>query len=478
MAELSTPTLRINELVIDFTGKGAVNAHLVFYKIPRLAMDQVGKITIDWGDGSTEDVDCTIDDVELQQMASEPSFTATLTKVHRFQTHSLTRIRIHTSSGWLPLKELPEETEVIATALPTLTVGETTAIGELLPSKVFPQLVVAKDGENSPLKTIASNLFVANPDLEYFDRAFYASSIETIEADLFSPIHKIASIRELFAKSALKEIPAGLLKGVTQETLTSKAFSHCTHLEKVANPFGSAPIPYVIDDFLQGANHAFFSWVDSTRRKIMGWVRPNSTKEDAQFRFTWKATAKPQTVLHFYAIDLELDGDFLVDWGDGITERFDFEATAAISHAWKKAGLYTVTLFYPQDYAVRPFGFSRGVTAILDPLPAFHPRALRQKNDFVGWAANLRELESIAPHFFDKNPAISNLEQCFAGCVSLKDVDDDILLPLKRLTCADAMFAFCYKLEHLPKSFANFKRRTELDCYAENAPEAKNGEAK
>ncbi len=472
MAQASTPNFRIYELVIDLTGNGLVNVRLVFYKIPRYAMDQVGKITIDWGDEVTEDVDCTINDAELQQMAADETFTATLTKTHRIQMrHALARIRIRTSSGWLPLKELPKETENIVSALPTLTVGETTATGELIAAKVFPQLVSSESGERTTLKTIAGNLFVANPDLEVFDRAFFASSIETVDADLFSPFQKIASVREIFAKSNIKAIPFGLLKGATKETLCSRAFADCANLEKVENPFAEAPIPYVVDDFLLGANHTLFSWADTTRRQIMGWVRPKATKEDAAFRFTWKASGKAQTVLRFYPIDLEIDGDFLIDWGDGITERFEYETTDLISHAWKKAGLYTVTLHSPspQEYAVRPFRFSRGVVAILDPLPNFHPKALRQKDDFVGWAANLRELEAIAPRFFDNNPTIRNLEQCFAGCTNLKAVDDDIILSLKHLECADAMFAFCYKLERLPKSFANFPRQTGLDCFAESA---------
>ncbi len=478
MAELSTPTLRINELVIDLTGKGVINARILFYKIPRYAMDQVGKITIDWGDGVTEEVDCTITEAELQQMASDASFTATLEKKHPLQMRRATRIRIHTSSGWLPLKELPQETEIIATALPTLTLGETSRTGELLATKVLPELVSARNEERTALKIIAPNLFVANPDLEYFDRAFYLSSIETIDASLFAPIHKITSIRELFAKSAIRAIPFGLLRAVTKETLCSRAFADCPNLETLENPFGDSPIPYVIDNFLRGAHHALFSWTDATRRKIMGWVRPQATKEDPPFRFLWKATAKPQNVLSFYPIDLELDGDFLVDWGDGTTERFEFETTDAISHTWKKAGLYTVTLYSPKDYAVRAFRFSRGVVKILDPLPHFHPRTLREKGDFVGWAANLRELESIVPRFFDKNPSITNLEQCFAGCVSLRGIDDDIILALKELVCVDSMFAFCYELGHLPKSFASFKRNTELDCYAESAIEANEGSAK
>ena len=478
MAQASTSNFRIYELVIDLTGKGLVDARLVFYKIPRYAMNQVGKITIDWGDEVTEDVDCTITDAELQQMAADETFTATLTKTHRLQMrHDLARIRICTSSGWLPLKELPKETESIVSALPTLTIGETTAAGELIAAKVFPPLVSSENGERTTLKTIAANLFVANPDLEVFDRAFFASSIETVDADLFSPIHKIASIRELFAKSAIKVIPLGFLENATEETLCSRAFAECTNLEKVENPFEPAPIPYVVDDFLLGAHHALFSWADATRRQIMGWTRPKATKEDAAFRFTWKANTTEQTVLRFYPIDLEIDGDFLIDWGDGVIERFEFETTDAISHAWKKLGLYNVTLYSPKEYAVRPFRFSRGVVAILDPLPNFHPKALRQKDDFVGWAANLRELESIAPHFFDNNPTIRNLEQCFAGCTNLKAVDDDIILSLKHLECADAMFAFCYKLERLPKSFANFPRQTGLDCFAESGADLSKGDA-
>ncbi len=39
------------ELVIDLTATAEETASLTFYKIPRLAMDQVGDVCIDWGDG-------------------------------------------------------------------------------------------------------------------------------------------------------------------------------------------------------------------------------------------------------------------------------------------------------------------------------------------------------------------------------------------------------------------------------------------
>ncbi len=466
MKVTSKKELRALELAFDLVAAPATEVFITFFKVPRYAMDQIGSITVDWGDGSVDSVDCTISDAELQRMARDIDYTALQTTSHRVLFGSATRIRITTESGWLPLRSLPEETTRIASALPKLTCGRTDKEGNLLPAKKLPTLVQVKgENENSSLSEIPSNLFAENPELVVFDKAFFRSAIHSVDAALFNPIRKIDSLCEMFAGSALESVPEGLLGKVHPETLCTGTFAHCTNLKEVMNPFGQSTLPFVVDNFLEGAVDTLFSWAPKERRSQMGWTRPKSKETDPAMRFVWNATGKLQTVIRFYLIDSPLAGDWLIDWGDESKESVSFEGVEAISHTWEKPGRYTVSLHAPVAYPVRPFHFGSEVVEILDPLPKMHPRALKRRGNFSGWAANLRALESVTPNLFCNNPEITNLEQCFAGCIRLRDVADDILSPLRSLKCADAMFAFCYGLEKLPKSFAQFKRNTELDCF-------------
>lgn len=468
MSSTSSSQSASMELVIDLSAKASSTATFTFFKVPRLAMDQIGDISIDWGDGVLEYIDCTISEAELQRMARDPEFTAVLSISHPLISKETTRIRIFTSSGWLPLRALPKQTVEIESALPTLTTGRTNENGILLASRILPQLVETDLKKRTLLQRIPKDLFAFNPKLEIFDKAFFSSSIREVDASLFSPIQKIRSVRKLFSESALTTVPQGLLKGASFDTICTEAFSQCKNLEHVENPFDSEAIPFVVDGLLAGADHTLFFWADETRRPQMGWIRPAACPQDPAFRIEWQANGKEQPVLAFYPIDLALDGDYIIDWGDGTTQTLDFNEQDLLTHRWKKPGLYTISLHSPAPYPVRPFHCFDGVTRILDPLPRMHPRELRNKNDFAGWAANFRRLTSVSAGLFKNNPEIRNLEQCFAGCLNLEAIDDDILTPLKALSCADSMFAFCYTLERLPQSYASFPRKTELDCFTES----------
>ena len=100
-----------------------------------------------------------------------------------------------------------------------------------------------------------------------------------------------------------------------------------------------------------------------------------------------------------------------------------------------------------------------------------HVKALGERSDYCGWAAGFENLTDLPAGLFRNNPDITNLEQCFAGCVALTNVPDDIISNLPKLVCADAMFAFCYKLRRLPTSYAERPRRLELDCFCEERKE-------
>lgn len=71
----------------------------------------------------------------------------------------------------------------------------------------------------------------------------------------------------------------------------------------------------------------------------MGWVRPDANETDPAFEFEVTVKAGVDTpVVRFYPMDTAAPGDFLIDWGDGTSERIAFEATPEIRHTWEKPG--------------------------------------------------------------------------------------------------------------------------------------------
>lgn len=459
------------ELVIDLTATAEETASLTFYKIPRLAMDQVGDVCIDWGDGVLEYIDCTLSEVELQRMARDATFTPVLRVAHRGLAEAVTRIRIRTTSGFLPLRALAHQTYAIVSPLPTLTVGQTDKNGKLLPTKRLLPLIEPDESGKTALTFVAGDLFINNPNLAVLDCAFYASRIRTVDAHLFDAIENPVSIREIFARSDLEVLPEGLLSHVGPNTVCTRAFADCHALKEVSDPFAGAPVPFVVDAFLQGAPHTAFAWADPARRAQMGWVRPKAGPDDPAFRFVYKADGSNEFVLAFYETDLALPGDFWIEWGDGSSERIDFDGPATICHRWEKSGLYTVLIHWTAPYPVRPFRFFDSLVQILDPLPPMHLKALGVRGDYCGWAAGFENLTELPAGLFRNNSDITNLEQCFAGCVALTSVPDDIVSDCPKLVCADAMFAFCYKLKRLPASYARLARRLDLDCFCEESEE-------
>lgn len=239
------------ELVIDLTATAEETASLTFYKIPRLAMDQVGDVCIDWGDGVLEYIDCTLSEVELQRMARDATFTPVLRVAHRGLAEAVTRIRIRTTSGFLPLRALAHQTYAIVSPLPTLTVGQMDKNGKLLPTKRLLPLIEPDESGKTALTFVAGDLFINNPNLAVLDRAFYASRIRTVDAHLFDAIENPVSIREIFARSDLEVLPGGLLSHVGPNTVCTRAFADCHALKEVSDPFAGAPVPFVVDAFLQ-----------------------------------------------------------------------------------------------------------------------------------------------------------------------------------------------------------------------------------
>ena len=210
-----------------------------------------------------------------------------------------------------------------------------------------------------------------------------------------------------------------------------------------------------------------FAWCDKGRRQEAGWIRPHANLADPSFEFDWHAAPlSSEPIVLFYPIDLELEGDLFVEWGDGAVERIDWNSTNALSHTYAQPGVYRVKLHYTAGEEVRPFRLGRAVTAIHNALPAFHPRTVETLGDFCGWAADRRELRSIPEDLFANNPTIVNLEQAFAGCVQLTDVADGIVSMLPDLKCTDGMFAFCKSLKALPASYLASPRLPRYDCFA------------
>lgn len=443
-----------------------------FFAVPQFAAEHIGDIRIDWGDGNVTVADVAMSSDSVAEIVSGEDIMPTSSCSHRYAEDGKRTITVTTPSGFLPLKKLPYQTVSVSTALPTLTMGESDPEGRPEPSDTLPPLF-AKDPETgrASLNFICPDFLANNPNLAFFDEAFMGVSLKTVPVSLFSPCKSIKSLARTFAHSQLTAIPYGLLRHALTLSLCEETFAHCSSLRDVDNPFGDKKnLPVCLEDFMLGAAPRLFAWCDKGRRPEAGWIRPHANLADPCFEFDWHAAPlSSEPIVLFYPIDLELEGDLFVEWGDGAVERIDWNSTDALSHTYAQPGVYRVKLHYTAGEEVRPFRLGRAVTAIHNALPAFHPRTVETLGDFCGWAADRRELRSIPEDLFANNPTIINLEQAFAGCVQLTDVADGIVSMLPDLKCTDGMFAFCKSLKALPASYLASPRLPRYDCFAGEA---------
>ena len=443
-----------------------------FFAVPQFAAEHIGDIRIDWGDGNVTVADVAMSSDSVAEIVSGEDIMPTSSCSHRYAEDGKRTVTVSTPSGFLPLKKLPYQTVSVSTALPTLTMGESDPEGRPEPSDTLPPLFAMnpKTGR-SPLNFICPDFLANNPNLAFFDEAFMGVSLKSVPVSLFSPCKSLKSLARTFAHSQLTAIPYGLLRHALTLSLCEETFAHCSSLRDVDNPFGDKKnLPVCLEGFMQGAAPRLFAWCDKGRRQEAGWIRPHANLADPCFEFDWHAAPLSSApIVLFYPIDLELEGDLFVEWGDGAVERIDWNSTDALSHTYAQPGVYRVKLHYTAGEEVRPFRLGRAVTAIHNALPAFHPRTVETLGDFCGWAADRRELRSIPEDLFANNPTIVNLEQAFAGCVQLTDVADGIVSMLPDLKCTDGMFAFCKSLKALPASYLASPRLPRYDCFAGEA---------
>lgn len=443
-----------------------------FFAVPQFTAEHIGDIRIDWGDGNVTVADVAMSSDSVAEIVSGEDIMPTSSCSHRYAEDGKRTITVTTPSGFLPLKKLPYQTVSVSTALPTLTMGESDPEGRPEPSDTLPPLFAMnpKTGR-SPLNFICPDFLANNPNLAFFDEAFMGVSLKSVPVSLFSPCKSLKSLARTFAHSQLTAIPYGLLRHALTLSLCEETFAHCSSLRDVDNPFGDKKnLPVCLEGFMQGAAPRLFAWCDKGRRQEAGWIRPHANLADPCFEFDWHAAPlSSEPIVLFYPIDLELEGDLFVEWGDGAVERIDWNSTDALSHTYAQPGVYRVKLHYTAGEEVRPFRLGRAVTAIHNALPAFHPRTVETLGDFCGWAADRRELRSIPEDLFANNPTIINLEQAFAGCVQLNDVADGIVSMLPDLKCTDGMFAFCKSLKALPASYLASPRLPRYDCFAGEA---------
>ena len=443
-----------------------------FFAVPQFAAEHIGDIRIDWGDGNVTVADVAMSSDSVAEIVSGEDILPTSSCAHRYAEDGKRTVTVSTPSGFLPLKKLPYQTVSVSTALPTLTMGESDPEGRPEPSDTLPPLF-AKDPETgrASLNFICPAFLANNPNLAFFDEAFMGVSLKTVPVSLFSPCKSLKSLARTFAHSQLTAIPYGLLRHALTLSLCEETFAHCSSLRDVDNPFGDTKnLPVCLEGFMLGAAPRLFAWCDKGRRQEAGWIRPHANLADPSFEFDWHAAPlSSEPIVLFYPIDLELEGDLFVEWGDGAVERIDWNSTDALSHTYAQPGVYRVKLHYTAGEEVRPFRLGRAVTAIHNALPAFHPRTVETLGDFCGWAADRRELRSIPEDLFANNPTIVNLEQAFAGCVQLTDVGDGIVSMLPDLKCTDGMFAFCKSLKALPASYLASPRLPRYDCFAGEA---------
>ena len=284
---------------------------------------------------------------------------------------------------------------------------------------------------------------------------------------LFSPLKYIASAASVFENSLLTEIPAGLLSACDADSYVRRAFAGCP-ISRMANPFAGEAVPYCSEELMAGAAPQFFAPFKREDRPDLGWVRPDANETDPAFEFEVTVKAGVDTpVVRFYPMDTAAPGDFLIDWGDGTSERIAFEAAPEIRHTWEKTGHYRVRLMSTIAEPVRPFRLTACVRRIYSALPDFYPRDAANCGDFTGWAADCRELISVPEHLFRAIAGdIRVFDEAFAGCIRLEEAPDRLLEGIAPDVSVTGAFAFCKRLMRLPRSYAERSRNKRLDAWA------------
>jgi len=462
--------MSVLELLFKVTPTEGSPLEVAFYKVPRLAMDAIGEVRIDWGDGENEALDCTLTEKELFELVNGNRSEMLLTVKHLPLSSEPMRIRITTTSGFLPLAKLPSQTTALLSALPTLTLGKTDAKGRLLPSKRLPCLVAPGLDGKSALSRLPRTLLEANPQITIFDEAFLGAAIRTLDRSFFAPIERITSLKRTFAHTNLKVLVEGLLDKADEASVCHQSFEHCDSLKTIENPFNPKAIPFALSGFLKGDEVKPFNWIDEVRIKSMGCKIVSPTKNDPAFSFDWHALGsdETETVIFFYPIDLAHHCELFIEWGDGKRDLIDCNGLVSLTHAWKREDIYTVSIHIGMHSSVPPFKLGTRIVRLLSPLPRMHPRRINARGSLRGWAANARELESVASGFFKNNLDLTDLAQCFAGCTRLKNVPEDLFEGLNALECVDSMFAFCFALDAAPKAFYAHKRAHWMDYCAQD----------
>lgn len=459
-------TTKTISLLLTIITKADEEVCIDFYAVPKLAAYQIGEIVVDWGDNRQTSPELTIDDETLNDMVAHEDLVPTVSLSHRYAVAGKRSVTIKAPMGWLPLKSLPYQTLSIDSPLPMLTTGETDDKFRLTASDTLPPIAQAGSRDGSSLLTnIAPDLFLRNPQLEFFDGAFARTQIKSVPKGLMNACRQLVSLVDTFAYTPIVQIQAQTFLTASESTDCERTFAQCPKLTEVENPFKEGILPVCMESFLAGAPSSLFGWCAPDRREEMGWDRPKATETNPSFDFDWVAPDdQPHTLIYFYPIDLALKGDILIDWGDGLQEVVDFNRVQRLDHAYQTSGVYRVKLHYTPREAVRPFYLGAHTKAIYTALPIWHPKTVDSRGDFAGWAADLRELETIAVPIFVNNPDIVNLEQAFAGCVKLKDVPHEILENIHHAN-VDGMFAFCKSLRQLPNSYTVLRRDETLDCF-------------
>lgn len=138
-------------------------------------------------------------------------------------------------------------------------------------------------------------------------------------------------------------------------------------------------------------------------------------------------------VVRFYPMDTAAPGDFLIDWGDGTSERIAFEAAPEIRHTWEKTGHYRVRLMSTIAEPVRPFRLTACVRRIYSALPDFLSPRRRELRRLHRVGRGLPGTHFRSGALFRAIAGdIRVFDEAFAGCIRLEEAPDRLWKALPR----------------------------------------------
>ena len=400
--------------------------------------------TIDWGDGTVEEVDTdtypshTYTDPNEYIVSAKGSAPAMYVQYGSYYDQKAQVVRVY-NWGRLGVGSMKESFRQCG----NLTTVPEDNCGAFKNVTTF-EYAFAETG----LASVPEGLFRYAENLTNAENMFYASKeISSVPADLLYNSPKLTTIKGLFSQTSLAEIDKDFISKNTELTDVSQMFSNCRNLSSI-------PAGFFDNNTKVTTCNALFAYCSSLESIPEGLF--DHLTECTNFRMTFHSTALSEVPKGLFAhntkcttFDNTFNSTKLVtvpeDLFAGCSQVVKFMSCFASCSELKSipAGLFTNSGAFNTALDKTAFNMVFQRCTSLESVPAGLFDGFTKITQFNSIFNGCSSLRSVPSGLFATNVNVSQMSSAFAGCVSLEEVPDEFFKGLAKVTSFASMFDGC-----------------------------------